>query len=163
MEESDSSNGGLFQSVELIRFSSSALTFHAFGFATLLGIGWTALNNRWKDLLQPDMMWRFFITASLFAAGDIMSFTSIQYLDPGTFSLVGKAFAIVLTVLLSRIFLGKRQTGVQYGLVVGVVLATTAFCRSEANARTLSVAVGADNEVAAVGRWLKGLALRTGS
>jgi len=144
------------------RFSTPALTFHAFGFAALLGIAWTAANNKWKELLKPDMLWRFFITAAMFAAGDIMSFTSMQYIDPGTFSLVGKAFAIVLTVLFSRIFLGKKQTTTQYALVIGVVVATVAFCQTEASARTLELATGAQgHHDIAIGRWLTGLTFRT--
>lgn len=56
------------------------------------------------------MLWRFFITTSLFVGGDMLSFMSIAHLDVGTFSLVGKALAIILTVLLSRVVLKKGQS-----------------------------------------------------
>jgi len=118
-------------------FAVPALTFHAWAFAGLLGLGWSASKGveGMRQLLRPDMLWRFFITTSLFTAGDMLSFMSIQHLDVGTFSLLGKSLAIVVTVLLSRLLLRKSQTRTQYSLVAATAVATVVFCRSEAAAR----------------------------
>lgn len=124
-------NGGTFP------FMVPALTFHAWATASALGVGTAVAKGREgiKQLNQPNMIWRFMLTTTLFTCGDILSFTSMQHLDVGTFSLVGKAFAIAITVGLTRVVLGKRQTRLQYGLVVAVVVATIGFCRSEMVAR----------------------------
>lgn len=118
-------------------FSVPALTFHAWGIAALLGLCWTASRGKkgWQMLNRPDMLWRFCITTSMFAAGDMLSFESIQHLDVGTFSLVGKALAIVVTVFMSRVVLKRHQSTTQYVLVAGVAAATMAFCHSEMQAR----------------------------
>jgi len=151
-------------------FAVPALTFHAYALAALLGAGWTATHGPkgLRQLNRPDMLWRFCITTSLFTVGDILSFMSLQHLDVGTFSLVGKAFAIVLTVLLTRLVLNKRQTRLQYGLVVGVAAATISFCHSEVHARGLASAahsVGSSASLPAMtpqaARWYLGLTLRS--
>lgn len=152
-------NGGRFP------FSVPALTFHAWGIATCLGLMWTMLfGGGLKALGRPDMFWRFFVTTSLFTAGDILGFVSMQHLDVGTFSLVGKALNIVSTVALARVVLGKRQTRLQYGLVLAVVAATASFCRSEQHARHLvaaTIGAGADAFVTPQGEWILGLVQRT--
>eukprot|EP00435_Cladocopium_sp_Y103_P061108 s204_g22.t1 len=121
-------------------FFVPALVFHAWAIDGLIGLGWAAAQGRkgLKLLWRPDMLWRFFITTSLFVAGDMLSFMSIAHLDVGTFSLVGKALAIILTVLLSRVVLKKGQSPQQYALVVAVAVATVVFCQSEAHARQMA-------------------------
>lgn len=151
-------------------FSVPALTFHAYAIAALLGLAWTVQNGRkgFQQLLRLDMLWRFCITTSLFTMGDILSFHSIQHLDLGTFSLVGKAVAIILTVLLSRLVIGKRQSTLQYTLVSLVALTTTAFCLAEVQARGL-VAAGVNRAIVSAGGyrprlatdWFTGLVQRT--
>mmetsp|Transcript_109760 Transcript_109760/g.321328 ORF Transcript_109760/g.321328 Transcript_109760/m.321328 type:complete len:400 (+) Transcript_109760:163-1362(+) len=120
-------------------FSIPALTFHAYFAASMMGAMWALSQGRsgLKKLARPDMLWRFCITTSLFTVGDMLSFMSLQHLDVGTFSLVGKACAIVLTVLLARVVLRRRQTRLQYTLVALVAMATVVFCRSEMHARHL--------------------------
>lgn len=122
-------HGGAFN------FHIPALTFNAYGISVVVGATWTFSESGWqglKKLNRPDMLWRFCLTASLFTIGDILSFLSLQSLDPGTFSLVGKGLNIVLTVLLTRLLLGRRQTPMQSLLVCGVALSTFAFCYQEA-------------------------------
>lgn len=105
------------------------------------------------------MIWRFAVVACLFTAGDMLSFTSMLHLDPGTFSLVGKAFSIVATVLLTRIILYKKHTKVQYGLVAAVAVSTYFFCRAESSVRsTLAV-----NSKAPASNLAYGIALRIGA
>lgn len=127
-------NGGIFP------FSIPALVFHAWAIDGILGLTWAASQGKkgLRQLWRPDMVWRFFITTSLFVAGDMLSFMSIAHLDVGTFSLVGKALAIILTVLLSRVVLKKGQSPQQYSLVVAVAVATMVFCQSEAHARQIA-------------------------
>lgn len=142
------------------RFSPAALTFNAYAIGVALGIGWAVSHGRagLRQLCRPDMIWRFCITASLFAAGDILSFTSMQHLDPGIHSLVGKAFAMVFTVVLSRVVLGRKQTQTQYGLVGAVTMFTIVFCYEETYARGRQTLAMAGFEPR---RWALGLTQRT--
>eukprot|EP00930_Biecheleria_cincta_P082700 TRINITY_DN72371_c0_g1_i1.p1 TRINITY_DN72371_c0_g1~~TRINITY_DN72371_c0_g1_i1.p1 ORF type:complete len:355 (-),score=43.39 TRINITY_DN72371_c0_g1_i1:83-1147(-) len=119
------------------RFSIPALTFLAYAMALMLGATWTLLNGRegLRLLNRPDMLWRFCVTASLFTMGDILSFMSMQHLDPGTFSLMGKGLSIALTVLMTRMLLGRKQTIFQYALVAAVAASTFVFCHQEALSR----------------------------
>eukprot|EP00931_Biecheleriopsis_adriatica_P118233 TRINITY_DN93680_c0_g1_i1.p1 TRINITY_DN93680_c0_g1~~TRINITY_DN93680_c0_g1_i1.p1 ORF type:complete len:367 (-),score=58.80 TRINITY_DN93680_c0_g1_i1:94-1194(-) len=124
------------------RFSIPALTFHAYTFAVMLGFTWTLLHGRegLRQLNRPDMLCRFFVTSSLFTVGDILSFMSMQHLDPGTFSLMGKGLSIGLTVLLTRMLLGRKQTRLQYILVSAVAVSTFVFCHQESLSRSASLA-----------------------
>lgn len=119
------------------RFSIPALTFMAYAMSLMLGATWTLLNGRegLRLLNRPDMLWRFCVTASLFTLGDILSFMSMQHLDPGTFSLMGKGLSIALTVLMTRMLLGRKQTIYQYVLVAAVAASTFVFCHQEAVSR----------------------------
>merc|ERR1712187_125085 len=79
--------------------------------------------------------------------------------DVGTFSLLGKSFAIVATVILSRAVLRKRQTPLQYVLVLIVFGATVAFCNAEQTAHlgiSGSALVHRDRD-----EWMLGIAQRT--
>lgn len=127
------------------RFSIAAMTFHAYCISVCLGLAWTCLQGRqgWRRLNRPDMIWRFGITASLFTAGDILNFAAIQHLDAGSFSLLGKGLNIVLTVLMTRLLLGRRQTSLQYLLVLAISLSTLAFLRLEGESRFASMTVQA--------------------
>lgn len=137
-------NGGTFP------FSVAALTFNAYAIAAILGLFWAACHGQADQLYRPDMLFRFGISASLFSAGDILNFLSMKHLDTGTFSLIGKALGIIFTVSLSRLVLGKRQTGLQYGFLTGVAISTLVFCQAESYARgqiigsTRSIALAAD-------------------
>lgn len=152
------------------RFSVAALTFHAWAIASCLGLIWTGASlgrPGLRRLNRPDMLWRFCITTGLFTAGDMLSFASMQHLDVGTFSLLGKSFSIVITLVLSRLVRGKPHTTLQYLLVVGVAAATVMFCREEQIAKTM-IATAAVKSTAsslavpppAVGEWLFGLVQR---
>merc|ERR1719210_3048332 len=79
-------NGGM------LPFSVPALTFHAFGISALIGLLWAMSKGRvgLQMMMRPDMIWRFGIMAVLFTVGDMLSFMSMQHLDAGTFSLLGK-------------------------------------------------------------------------
>jgi len=147
-------HGGTF------RFSIPAITFHAYTFATSLGIGWTLLNKRdpIAALYRPDMVWRFCIASSLFTVGDMLAFTSMEHLDAGTFSLVGKSLGIIIMAGLSRMILYRRKTYLEYGLVCGIALSTVLFCQQELEARgpnrvQTKSSQGSD--------WLTGLIQRT--
>lgn len=145
-------------------FFVPALVFHAWAIDGLIGLLWAAAQGRkgLKLLWRPDMLWRFFITTSLFVAGDMLSFMSIAHLDVGTFSLVGKALAIILTVLLSRVVLKKGQSPQQYALVVAVAVATVVFCQSEAHARQMaSQALSRSSVNMASMEWCLGLTERS--
>lgn len=147
-------------------FSIPALTFHAYAISALLGLVWTSSRGRegWKQLMRFDMLWRVSVTTSLFTIGDILSFMSIQHLDVGTFSLVGKAFAIVITVLLSRLVLGTRQSGLQYLLVSTVAATTIAFCHAEMHARGLMISMASSDYALRprwASHWIAGLTQRT--
>lgn len=145
-------------------FFVPALVFHAWAIDGLIGLLWAASQGRkgLKLLWRPDMLWRFFITTSLFVAGDMLSFMSIAHLDVGTFSLVGKALAIILTVLLSRVVLKKGQSPQQYALVVAVAVATVVFCQSEAHARQMASQALSRNSVnMASMEWCLGLTERS--
>eukprot|EP00930_Biecheleria_cincta_P038678 TRINITY_DN26565_c0_g1_i1.p1 TRINITY_DN26565_c0_g1~~TRINITY_DN26565_c0_g1_i1.p1 ORF type:complete len:428 (+),score=28.18 TRINITY_DN26565_c0_g1_i1:53-1336(+) len=122
-------SGGTF------RFNVPSLTFNAYGIALIMGILWASCNGQLDQLYRPDMLLRFGISASLFSAGDILNFLSLKYLDTGTFSLLGKALGIILTVTLTRLLLGKRQTRLQYGFLTGVAISTVVFCQAESYAR----------------------------
>jgi len=153
-------NGGKFG------FHVAAMTFNAYIISAILGLTVTVLVRRtsFKSLIRPDMVWRFGISASLFTMGDILSFTSMKRLDTATFSLVGKAFAIFATVLLSRFMLRKHQTRMQYGLVSAVVVATGFFCNAESQARQLLLQTAggtASLKVSIGSEWLLGLVQRT--
>eukprot|EP00434_Breviolum_minutum_P003426 symbB.v1.2.003014.t1/scaffold113.1/size324549/12 len=54
-------------------FFVPALVFHAWAIDGLLGLAWAASQGRegLSALWRPDMLWRFFITTSLFVAGDM--------------------------------------------------------------------------------------------
>lgn len=142
-------------------FNIPALTFHAYAFSTALGVGWTLLHehNGLQRLNRPDMIWRFCVAAFLFTAGDIVNFMSMQHLDAGTFSLVGKALAIIVTVLMSRVLLSRHQSSLEYSLVVAIAAGTFLFCQQELHAR-----VANDEQAARLvqnGQWTRGLAQRT--
>lgn len=146
-------------------FFVPALVFHAWAIDGLLGLAWAASKGRegLSALWRPDMLWRFFITTSLFVAGDMLSFMSIAHLDVGTFSLVGKALAIILTVLLSRVVLKKGQSPQQYALVVAVAVATVIFCQSEVHARQIA-SQAVNNRISvkmASSEWYLGLTERS--
>jgi len=130
-------HGGVF------KFSIPALTFFAYAFAVTLGAAWTISRGRegFRQLNRPDMLWRFCLTASLFTVGDILSFISMQHLDPATFSLMGKGLSIALTVVLTRLLLGRKQTSQQYSLVLAVAVSTFVFCHQEALARGRTAAL----------------------
>jgi len=143
------------------RFSIPALTFHAYSFAVMMGASWTLLHGRegLRMLYRPYMLWRFFITASLFTVGDILSFLSMQHLDPGTFSLMGKGLSIGLTVLLTRTLLGRKQSSLQYALVTAVAVSTFVFCHQESLARS-SQHLASDSHRLFDEEWTLGVAQR---
>jgi len=160
------SHGGRF------RFSIPALTFNAWAIAAFLGFCWTFLTygrSGLRRLYRPDMLWRFCITTGLFTAGDMLSFMSMQHLDVGTFSLLGKSSALIITMVLSRLLLNKPHTRLQYVLVVIVATATVIFCLEEQGARSL-VAARAASRVSSAGEaaalatsaseWMVGLIQR---
>jgi len=153
------SNGGTFP------FMIPALTFHAWATAVGIGAGWAVASGKetMRKLRRPDMLWRFMLTTSMFTCGDMLSFMSMEHLDVGTFSLVGKAFAIAITVGLTRVVLGKKQTRLQYTLVVLVVASTIAFCRSEQVARGAIASGGSwfSRGSWPEGQWFLGLGQRT--
>lgn len=148
------------------RFCVPALTFHAWGLAALIGFLWTLSQGRegLRQLNRPDMLWRFCITSSLFTAGDMLGFASLQHLDVGTYSLLGKSLAIIVTLVLSRVLLKKPHTKLQYLLVVIVAAATVLFCHEEQNARgQLVMGLGKAEVMLAprpVSEWLVGLVQR---
>jgi len=151
-------------------FSVAALTFHAWAIASCLGLIWTSasLGRRgFRRLYRPDMLWRFCITTGLFTAGDMLSFASMQHLDVGTFSLLGKSFSIVITLVLSRLVLRKPHTKLQYILVVIVAAATVMFCHEEQHARSIIAAAAAKSATSSptispppASEWLVGLVQR---
>ncbi|CAK0813478.1 unnamed protein product [Prorocentrum cordatum] len=145
-------------------FSVPALTFHAWALASLMGLSWTAYHGQLRQLLRLDMLWRFCVTTSMFTVGDMLSFASLQHLDVGTFSLVGKTCAIILTVLLTLItsatILHKRQTALQYGLVVIVAACTYSFCLAEQAAHATVRAAAKASIPVASGLWMRGLVQR---
>jgi len=126
-----SKNGGRFP------IAIPALTFWAYGCAMILGLVSMLSRGRAgvKTLNRPDMLWRFCIVTSLLTLGDISSFMSLQHINIGTSSLVGKASGILFTVALTRMVLKRHQTHVQYSLLLAVVATTVAFCWEEARAR----------------------------
>lgn len=138
------------------KFSVAALTFYAYFFAFALGCLWAMWKGRrtMEQLKRPDLLWRFVLTASLFTAGDMLSFASMRYLDPGTFSLVGKCLNIVLTVFMTRLILQRKQSPLQYTLVAAIAVSAFLFCHQESLARARS---------ANLGRMLDGLELRQSS
>ncbi|CAE7832299.1 HSL1 [Symbiodinium sp. CCMP2592] len=145
-------------------FSVPALVFNAWAIDAFVGFCWavTQGSKSFQLLWRPDMVWRFFITTSLFVAGDMLSFMSIEHLDVGTFSLVGKALAIILTVLLSRLVLKKGQSLQQYSLVAAVAVATMFFCQSEVQARqAANLAKVLRSPTQASMSWYLGLAERS--
>jgi len=145
-------------------FSVPALVFNAWAIDAFVGFCWavTQGSKSVQLLWRPDMVWRFFITTSLFVAGDMLSFMSIEHLDVGTFSLVGKALAIILTVLLSRLVLKKGQSLQQYSLVAAVAVATMFFCQSEVQARqAANLAKVLRSPTQASMSWYLGLAERS--
>ncbi|CAE7641494.1 EMB2745 [Symbiodinium sp. CCMP2456] len=145
-------------------FSVPALVFNAWAIDAFVGFCWavTQGSKSVQLLWRPDMVWRFFITTSLFVAGDMLSFMSIEHLDVGTFSLVGKALAIILTVLLSRLVLKKGQSLQQYSLVAAVAVATMFFCQSEVQARqATNLAKVLRSPTQASMSWYLGLAERS--
>mmetsp|Transcript_41878 Transcript_41878/g.97513 ORF Transcript_41878/g.97513 Transcript_41878/m.97513 type:complete len:453 (+) Transcript_41878:49-1407(+) len=152
------SHGGHFP------FYVPALVFNAWAIDAILGCSWAALRGAkgLKLLWRPNMVWRFFITTSLFVGGDMLSFMSLQHLDMGTFSLVGKAMAIILTVLLSRLILKKSHSLQQYSLVAAVAVATMLFCRSEVHAHEAArMAHVARGPALSSTSWYLGLAERS--
>lgn len=149
------------------RFSVPALTFNAWAIAACLGFVWTLAKKGRAGLAQlnrPDMLWRFCITSSLFTAGDMLGFMSMQHLDVGTFSLLGKSLAIITTLVLSQVVLRRRHTAFQKVLVVIVAASTVVFCREEQRARTLILA-GASGTgslvVCPTSEWVAGIVQRT--
>mmetsp|Transcript_45547 Transcript_45547/g.114768 ORF Transcript_45547/g.114768 Transcript_45547/m.114768 type:complete len:408 (+) Transcript_45547:95-1318(+) len=149
-------NGGKYP------FSAAALTFHAYGTAVLMGLAWVSLQGAagLRQLAQFGMLVRFCGLACLFAGSDTLSVMSMQHLDPGTFSLVGKALAMVLTVALSYAILGRKQTQAQYRLLVAIVLSTLAFLRSEVRGRDAASTVAASATDRGSGLWAYGLTQR---
>mmetsp|Transcript_146356 Transcript_146356/g.467600 ORF Transcript_146356/g.467600 Transcript_146356/m.467600 type:complete len:355 (-) Transcript_146356:173-1237(-) len=152
-------NGGTYP------FSGAALTFHAYSAAVLLGLFWVGAQGAegLRQLNRPIMFLKFGALAVLFSAGDTLSVCSMEYLDPATFSLVGKALAMVLAVGLSRIFLGRRQSQAQYQLLGAIILSTLAFCRFEAKSQLHATGVSSRAASATAGAgqlWAWGLALR---
>jgi len=114
-------------------FHVPAMTFHAYMVSAALGIGVACTEGiqGLKKLNRPDLLWRHVVTACLFTIGDMLSFSSMRKLDAGTSSLIGKSFGIVSTVILSRALIHRRHTLTQYGLVLCIICATLAFCRSD--------------------------------
>lgn len=143
-------------------FSVPALTFHAYSAALCLGLGWVGTRGTHgvAQFFRLGMLARFCLLAVLFAGSDIVNVMSLQSLDPGTFSLVGKALTIVFTVALSHVLIGRRQTQVQNGLVGAIILFTLAFCQAEASANMQLAGHVADRGVKSSARWTVGLLQR---
>lgn len=158
------SHGGRFH------FSVAALTFHAWAIASGIGFAWTwasAGRTGLRQMYRPDLMQKFCIPSALFAVGDMLSFMSMQRLDVGTFSLLGKSSSVLATMVLSRLILRKTHTRLQYCLVGMVAAATVVFCNEEQLAqglvigRTAGASSGAVETIAT--ERLVGLAQRTGA
>jgi len=113
-------------------FHVPAMIFHAYTVSAGLSIGNACTRgfHEVRKLYRPDMLWRYTATACLFTVGDMLSISSMQYLDAGTSSLIGKGFGIVATVALTSAILHLRHTASQCGLVMGITLATLVFCQS---------------------------------
>jgi hypothetical protein len=119
-------------------FSSPALIFHAYACAAVLGATSTLLASglgAWRRLLCANMLCRYGANAALFALGDTLNVMSMEKTDVVTFSLVGKALAIVLTALCSRALLGQEQTRLQLFLLAAITVATADFCMADLDAR----------------------------
>jgi len=154
-------NGGSFP------FRSPALVFHAYACGTLLGATSTLHASGLQglhSLLRVDMLCRFGAAAVLLALGDSLNFLSAQHLDVATYTLVGKALAIVVTVLCTRAVLGQGQTRLQHLLVLAITVATAEFCRADLDARHGQghQQIGSGDPPAAGRRvWWRGLSERT--
>merc|ERR1712232_309003 len=128
----------------------------------MLGVIWAVrsrgLRKGFQDLWQPAMLARFFLVAVLSALGDMLGIASMKHLDAGTYTLIGKGFTIIVTVIFSRLLLGQRQSPGQYAIVGGLATATLLFCWSEAESRG---GLSLSGEAASL--WSIGLAERSSS
>eukprot|EP00439_Symbiodinium_sp_Y106_P036585 s2363_g4.t1 len=139
-------------------FSVPALVFNAWAIDAFVGFCWavTQGSKSVQLLWRPDMVWRFFITTSLFVAGDMKH----GCYRPAEEDLT--ALAIILTVLLSRLVLKKGQSLQQYSLVAAVAVATMFFCQSEVQARqAANLAKVLRSPTQASMSWYLGLAERS--
>jgi len=120
-------------------FSVPSLTFYAWSAASALGLFWTVsrygFEGALRRLWRPDMLWRFCITSAMFTVGDLLSFWSMQRMDVGTFSLLGKSVSIAITMVLSSLVLERSHTRLQHILVAVITVGTMVFCEEEHRAR----------------------------
>jgi hypothetical protein len=134
------------------------LSLHAYSLGTLLGFAGVASSEGVRGivdaLLLPDMS-RYIALAGLMAMGDMLSIASMAYLDPGSFMLLGKGISILMTVALSYVVLGKRQSHRQYIIVALLLASTTWFLRAQSGAMGLAGRWKGGAE-----RWLFGMVTR---